>query len=166
MRTVSNPNLNDVPRWALWLVAVVCLGPLTLVWLMGALLLPLWVAMRIGFQQTEPERFADLAWDAWPIACVAGGFVGLIGLLRLLALSRREPPKSHRYFTMGAFAVGFAALAVFNLPWLTGGIPDLSAAAPIMVYAVLPFIGAAWLLAKSRKFLLAPPARDRSRNGI
>jgi hypothetical protein len=166
MRTVAKADVDVTPRWALWLVAVVCLGPVTIVWLTGALLLPFWIAMRIGFEQAGPERFDDWIWEPWPFACVGGGFVGLMGVLRLLTLSGREPPRSHRLFTAGAVTVGLAALAVFNLPWLTGGVPSLSEAAPITVYAVLSFTGTAWLLAKSRKLLLASPVLDRSRNGI
>jgi hypothetical protein len=110
MRTGGEPRVPDVPRWSLWLVAVVCFGPLAVVLLLGVLVLPFWVGMLVA-QVTEPERFAhDLSgsiWHfVWPIGLVISGLIGITGLVRVLALSRRERPKSHRVFTIGMVAVG------------------------------------------------------------
>lgn len=167
MRTVNNADVNDVPRWALWLVALVSFGPLTLMWLLGVLYLWFWfglIAVRLG----EPERVAHVPsvtiWDvAWPVGwCVIGGFIGLFGLVRVLTLSRRERPKSHRIFTIGTVAVGLTTLLIFDLPMIVDPTPafsdGLSLVGPV-VYAVLPFTGAAWLLAKSWRFLLAGSVR-------
>lgn len=104
MRTIRPAEAADGVHCTLWLVAVVCFGPLT------------------------------------------------------LALSRRERPKSHRYFTIAMVAVGLLGLVSFNLyGGGVGELPDLSVG--FFVYVVLPFAGAAWLLAKSWRFLLAPPCR-------
>lgn len=165
MRIASESDRRDIPRWALWLVAVVCFGPLTLTWLLGVLLLPFWVGM-LGVLRAEPERFADdpsaTPWvAALPIGLVIGGFIGLIGLVRVLTLSRRERPQSHRLFTIGMFAVGLITLLTFNQPFVAGGISDLSDVISVagFVYLLLPLTGAAWLLAKSWQFLLAASVR-------
>lgn len=166
MRVDSESDRPDVPRWLLWLVAMVCFGPLTLTWLLGVLLLPFWTGMLVALLE-EPERFAhDPSATVWvvalPIGLVIGGLIGLIGVVRVLTLSRRERPKSHRFFTMGMVAVGlFTALMAFNQPFGEGGILDLSEVISVggLVFVVLPLTGAAWLLAKSWRFLLADPVR-------
>jgi cell division protein FtsW (lipid II flippase) len=90
-------------------------------------------------------------WDvAGPLCLVIGGFIGLVGLVRVLTLSRRERPKSHRFFTIGMVAVGLVTLLVFHQPDLS----DLISLAGV-VFLVLPFTGAARLLRKSWKFLVA-----------
>jgi hypothetical protein len=35
MRIDTTSDRRQMPRWALWLVAVVCFGPLTLMWLLA-----------------------------------------------------------------------------------------------------------------------------------
>lgn len=162
------------PRWILWLVAVVCFGPLTTIWLLGALLSPFWVA-TLALQVAEPQRFAhepsSTMWDTlWPIICVVTGGVGLVGLLRVLTLSHRERPPSHRWFTLGMVAVGFAALLIFDLPMLDLTIADLvdadaEALVALLVYCVLPLVGGAWLIARSAPFLFADPRRSARRTG-
>ena len=153
---------RDVPRWVLWLVAVVCFGPLTLTWLLGVLLVPFWVGM-IGIQLARPERFADdsaTIWDiALPIGLVIGGLIGLVGLTRVLTMSRRERPKSNRVFTIGMVTIGLMTLLIFHQPFV--GMPDRLAVFSLggLVHLVLPFTGAAWLLAKSWPFLFAGPGR-------
>ena len=167
--TISQKRATrDVPRWSLWLVAVVCFGPLVLVWLLGLIMVPLWAGM-LAFQLAEPERFAhelsgSIVDFIWPIGVVIAGFVGIVGMLRVLTLSRRERPKRHRVFTLGMVAVGLAGLAIFDLP-LIGSFADVSDVSDVAdgaalvralaIYLVLPFGGAAWLLAKSWKFLVA-----------
>lgn len=167
MRPDSKADVDDVPRWALWLVAVVCFGPLTLMWLLGLLYVWFWVAM-IAVRLAEPERFAQdpsvAIWDvAWPVGWwVTGGLIGLVGLVRVLTLSRRERPKSHRVFTIGMVTVGLTTLLIFDLPMIADPTPAFSDALSLVgpvVYAVLPFTGAAWLLAKSWTFLLAASVR-------
>jgi hypothetical protein len=160
MRTVSKTDVRDVPRWALWLVAVVCFGPLTLMWLLGVLFVPLWVLMTSG----QPERFAHdpsvTIWEiAWPIGFVIGGFIGLVGLVCVLTVSRRTRPKTHRVFRIGMVAVGLMTLLIFHQPLFEGGFSDFSYFISVtgLTHAVLPFTGAAWLLWKSRRFLLASP---------
>jgi hypothetical protein len=132
-----------------------------LMWSLGVLLLPLWVAMMAA-QLTWPERFADDSATIWhvalPIGCVLGGLIGLIGLVRVLTLSRRERPKSHRIFTVGMVAVGLAALVAFNGPLdFSEGID-----VPTILFVLLPFMGTAWLLFTSRKFLLAAAHRSEA----
>src|SRR5688500_5716235 len=100
MRVDTAFDRREMPRWALWLVAVVCFGPLTLVWLLGVLMTPIWIGMLAALL-AEPERFAhDPSAPPWvvalPIALVIGGLIGLIGIVRVLTLSRRARPKSHR----------------------------------------------------------------------
>ena len=162
MRSVDPPEPRDVPRWLLWLVTCVCFGPLTAVLALGVLMVPLWTVMFV-MGLADPERFADAAgtsvWVAfWPICYVLGGLVGLAGLLRVLAPSRRARPERHRVLTLAMIGIGFAALAMFNVPFLTGpwdfagGFLD----AGLAIYVVLPFGGGAWLLAKSWTFLIAP----------
>jgi hypothetical protein len=153
MRVAKKSDRRNVPRWALWLVAVVCFGPLTLTWLLGVLFMPYWVRM-IAIRLEQPERFADQVpiWDAaGPLCLVIGGFIGLIGLVRVLTLSRRERPQSHRFFTIGLVAVGLITLLTFL------GLPDFSDVFSVagLVYLVLPYAGAAGLLLASWKFLLA-----------
>ena len=164
MRIVSESDRREMPRWALWLVAVVCFGPLTLTWLLGVLLLPFWIGM-LRVLILEPEHFAhDPSANVWvvalPIGLVIGGLIGLVGLVRVLTVSRRERPKSHRLFTIGMVAVGLVTMLVFNQPFV-GGISELSGvvSSGSLVYLVLPFTGAAWLLAKSWQFLLAASVR-------
>jgi len=173
MRTDSESAVPDGPRWSLWLVAVVCFGPLAVVLLLGVLVLPFWVGMLVA-QVTEPERFAhDLSgsiWHfVWPIGLVIAGLIGITGLVRVLTLSRRERPKSHRVFTIGMVAVGLAALMIFDLPIAIGVLSDFSEGIPvagIAIYMLLPFAGAAWLLFKSWRFLLAVPVGDRSHDNL
>jgi hypothetical protein len=58
--------------------------------------------------------------------------------------------------------VGLVTLLTFNQPFAEGGISDLSEviSAGGLVYLVLPFTGAAWLLAKSWRFLIAGSHRQ------
>jgi hypothetical protein len=165
MRTDSKADVDDVPRWALWLVAVVCFGPLTLMWLLGVLYVVLWVAILVP-QLAQPEplpvELSELVRElAWSIAQVIGGCIGLVGLVRLLTLSRRERPKSHRIFTIGMVVIGLLTALSFHQPFVEGEMLDVSEIISVggFVYLVLPFTGAAWLLAKSRQFLLAASFR-------
>ena len=162
---------GNVPRWSLWLVALVCFGPLALVLLLGVIALPLWFGM-IAVQLAEPERFPHessevLVGTVWPILLVVSGIIGLIGLLRVLTLPRRGRPTSSRVLTVGMIAVGLIALAVFDLGIVAGVLSDFSAGIPIagiVVYIALPFAGAAWLLSKSWKYLFAGPSPRGSHN--
>jgi hypothetical protein len=165
MRVDHESDRRDVPRWALWLVAAVCFGPLTLTWLLGVLFTPFWIGMLAALL-AEPERFAhDPDTTIWvvalPIGLVIGGLLGLVGVVRLLTLPRQERPKSHRIFTVGMVAVGLGTALVFNQPFVEGEIFDLSEVISVagLVYLMLPFAGATWLLAKSWRFLLAGPVR-------
>jgi hypothetical protein len=167
MRSTDKSQVHDVPRWLLWLVALVCFGPLTVQWLLGVLIFPFWVEM-LAFQIAEPERFLNDAsvsiWDfAWPMGFVISGGVGLVGLLRVLTLSRRRRPTSHRVFTLGLVAVGLVPLLIFDAWIVVGTLGDLSARVPVValaIYLVFPFAGAAWLLSKSWQFLSAGPRDD------
>ena len=74
MRTASEFAVPDVPRWSLWLVAVVCFGPLAGVLFLGVLILPIWIGM-LAVLLAEPERFAHdpsvTIWVVvWPIGLV------------------------------------------------------------------------------------------------
>jgi len=167
MRVDTKSDRRGMPRWALWLVAVVCFGPLTLTWLLGVLMTPIWLAMLTALL-AEPERFAhDPNANIWvlalPIGLVIGGLIGLIGVIRVLTLSR-ERPKSHRFFTIGMVAVGLVTALTFNQPYGEGGAIDFSAvmSVPGFILVVLPFMGSALLLAKSWRFLLA----DRGRANV
>jgi hypothetical protein len=82
-------------------------------------------------------------------------------MLRALTLPRRERPRRHRVFTIGMVAIGLTGLALFDLPFI-GSFADVSGVADgaplvraLAIYFLLPFGGAAWLLAKSWKFLVA-----------
>jgi hypothetical protein len=169
MRSATRCDRHDVPRWSLWLVALICFAPLAALWLLGVLYSLFWVSV-FSVQLAVPERFPDdLSVPIWsfiaPIAYVLGGFIGLVGLVRVLSLPRREPPKSHRFFTLGMVAVGLGAVALFNLPLLFDAITGFENGVPVVpmaVYLVLPFTGAAWMLCKSRKFLFADRRCDRS----
>ena len=93
MRVDTELGLRDPPRWALWLVTVICFGPLTLTWLLGVLLTPIWIAMLTALL-AEPERFGyDPSATVWvvalPIGLVIGGCIGLIGVVLPLAASWR-----------------------------------------------------------------------------
>jgi hypothetical protein len=138
-----------------------------LTWALGVLMVPLWAGM-LAVRLAQPERFAhDAAGSvldlAWPIAVVFAGFVGIVGLLRVLTLSRSERPQRHRVWTICMVAIGLAGLAIFDAPWL-GVFEDLSDGIPflgLLIYVLLPFGGAAWLLAKSWRYLVARrPARQ------
>jgi hypothetical protein len=159
MRKIKGSEDNDVSRWPLGLVAVVCFGPLTLVLLLGVLALPLWFGMLVAFL-AEPARHAhESIWTVvWPIAYVISGLIGLAGLIRVLALPRRERPKSHRILTIGMVGVGLIALAIFDLSIVIGTVSDFPEDMPVaalLVYVVLPFTGAVWLLCKLWRVLLA-----------
>ena len=165
MRVDTESDRREMPRWALWLVAVVCFGPLTLTWLLGLFLLPFWVDMLVA-ELAEPERFAydpyATPWTvALPIGLVIGGCIGLIGILRVLTLSRRERPKSHRFFTIGMVVVGLVTLLSFHWPLVGAESSDFAYLISVggLTYTVLPFAGTAVLLAKSWRFLLADPGR-------
>ena len=156
---------RETPRWGLWLVVVVCFGPLTLTWLLGVLLLPVWIGLLVELL-SEPEQFAHdpsatIGTVALPIGLVIGGFIGLIGLLRVLTLSARERPKSHRVFTIGMVAVGLVTLLGFHRPFVEGGIDGLADVVSVagLVYLVSPLAGAAWVLGKSWRLLVAGSGR-------
>jgi hypothetical protein len=107
----------------------------------------------------------------WPIALVIGGLIGLIGIVRVLTLSRGERPKSHRLFTIGMVAVGLVTLLSFDWPLVGPEFSDFAYLVSVggLIYTVLPFAGAAWLLATSWRSLLAGPVRtdgDIHRPGI
>jgi hypothetical protein len=162
MRVDTESDRGEMPRWALWLVAVVCFGPLTLTWLLGVLVTPIWIAMLTALL-AAPEQFAHdpdatVGVVALPIGLVIGGLIGLIGVVRMLTLSR-ERPKSHRFFTIGMVAAGLMTAMTFT--FVDGGTFDLSAVISVsgLVYVLLPFTGAAWLLASSWRRLVAGPAR-------
>ena len=79
MRVDTESECRDMPLWALWLVAVVCFGPLTLMWLLGVLITPIWIAMLTALL-AEPDRFAhDQDASIWvvalPIGLVIGGLI-------------------------------------------------------------------------------------------
>ena len=164
MRMDTELDRRDIPRWALWLVAVVCFGPLTLTWLIGVLMTPVWIAMLTALL-VAPEHFAhDPDANIWvvalPIGLVIGGLIGLVGMLRVLTLSR-ERPVSHRIFTIGMVGIGLATVLTFNPPFVEGGISDLADFISVagLVYLVLPFTGAALLLATARRSLFAGRVR-------
>src|SRR5262245_47957115 len=101
MRVDNESDRRDIPRWAQWLVAVVCFGPLTLTWMFGVLMTPIWLAMLTA-QLAAPEQLAhDPDATIWvvalPIGLVIGGLIGLVGVVRVLTLPRHERPKSHRF---------------------------------------------------------------------
>jgi hypothetical protein len=162
MRNEPESDAREVSRWSLWLVAIVCFGPLALIVLLGVFALPLWFGMAAAYVG-EPERLShelpgSLRDVVWPIALVVSGLIGLAGLLRVLTISRRSRPKSTRVVTIGMIAVGLVALAIFDFGLLVGVGSDLSAGIPvegIAVYLVLPFAGAYWLVSKSWRFLVA-----------
>jgi len=159
MQFVSGAEIDDVPRWLSWLVALVCFGPLTLTWLLGVLLLPLWIGM-LAELLSEPEQFAHdpsatVGTFALPFGLVIGGFIGLVGMLRVLTLPSRERPTSHRIFIIGMVAVGLVTLLAFNQPF---ELADLVSVAGL-VYLVSPLAGAAWVLGKSWRSLVAGAVR-------
>lgn len=168
MRTTRRSAVGDDAP-SLWLVAIVCFGPVTALWLLGAVMAPLWVSMIVVLLSRPEEFSVDWAEALWgsvtALAYVAAGFVGLSGLLRILILPRHERPKRHRFFTLGMVAVGLTALLGFSYPI---GLDDLSDAGDLIaliVLVVLPLSGAAWLLVKSWPFLLAGPADARLERG-
>lgn len=168
MRIDIESDRRELPRWTLWLVAVVCFGPLTLMWLLGVLIMPIWIAMLTALL-AEPDRFAhDPDVGTWvvalPIGLVLGGLIGLIGIIRVLTLSRRERPKSHRLYTIGMVAVGLVTVLAFNQTELSE-VSDLISVVGL-VNLVLPLAGAAWLLAESRRVLFADPGRANVERGI
>jgi len=164
MRIASECGTTDVPRWSLWLVALVSFAPVAALWLLGVLYSLFWTAV-LAVGVTPPERLQgplldEISGVIGSIGLVIAGFIGLVGLLRVLTLPRREP-KTHRFFTIAAVAVGLTGLAIFDLPFLldaASGFSDGIPVMPIALYLVLPFTGGAWILAKSRKFLFAGKA--------
>jgi hypothetical protein len=171
MRTCQRSVVVDaVPLWSLWVVAVVCFAPVTALWLLGALVAPFWVSM-IAVLLTHPERFpvdsADALWGSVSaLTYVVAGFVGLLGLLRVLTLSRRERPKRHRFLTIGMVAAGLAALLGLSYPIGLTDLSDGRGLVGLVVIVVLPFIGAAWLLVKSWRFLLAAPVHSDAKDHV
>ena len=161
MRTCDESELRTAPRWSLWLVALICFGPLTALWLLGLLLVPLWILL-IAVQLAQPEHFAhewpETIWyTALPVAYVIAGSIGLVGLVRVLTLPH-ERPKRHRYITIGMVAVGLIGLLAFELPLFTGDPSDWTdgrTVAEALLLWVLPMTGLAWLLAHSWRYLLA-----------
>jgi hypothetical protein len=163
MRTFRRAAVVDGPSTgSLWVVSVVCFAPVTALWLLGVLMAPLWVSM-IAVLLIHPERFPvdraeALSGAIAGLMYVGAGLVGLVGLLRVLTLPRRERPKRHRFFTIGMVAVGLAALLGVSYPIEVPDPSDRPGLIGLAVTVVLPFIGAAWLLAKSWRFLFAGPA--------
>ena len=151
MQPPNGCAVPDASRWPLWLVALICFGPLTPIWLLGVLVMPFWVGV-ILLELTEPERLPDdVIWDAaLPGGLVIGGFVGLVGLVRMLTLPRQRP-ESHRVFTLAMVAVGLMTLL------LSLGIPNFSDLFSVggLIYFVFPYAGAIYVLLKSRPFLFA-----------
>jgi len=148
METTAPSTVHHVSRWSLWLVACVCFGPLTLALLFGVLMLPLWIGM-LAMALSEPGRFADAAGApisavVWPICHVVGGVV----------------------FTIRMVAAGFAALATFDWTVFGGSenLADVGSVAGLAVCVVLPFNGAAWLLAMSWRSLIGRRAIERDDN--
>jgi hypothetical protein len=131
---------------------------------------PVWVTM-IAVLLTNPDRFpVDAAEALWgsiaALTYVIAGFVGLLGLLRVLTLPRRERPKRHRFFTIGMVAVGLVALLGFSFPIGLADLSDGRGLVGLVVMVLLPFIGAAWLLIKSWRFLLAGPVHSDAESRV
>jgi hypothetical protein len=136
-------------------VAVVCFGPLALALTIGLWLVPIWVS-RIERYLNGPERLSRGAlqalWESvWPIGMEVVGFLGLIGLFRLLALLHHDASVASKRVTLAMIIVALTALLAYDLSvsvesWLIG---DWA------FYVMLPFIGAVWLLFATRKVLLA-----------
>jgi hypothetical protein len=167
MGLASSSHHDDRPRWSLYLVALVCFGPLALIVLLGLLVaVPTWIG-NIAEEIPEPERFSNptsgTIWDdIWPILLVVSGLLGLIGLFRLFALVHHGATSASRKLTLALIVVGLTALLAFDLLIFPG---TLSSEAlenwPITglaIYLVLPFLGAAWLLLSTWKWL-SPGAR-------
>lgn len=166
MRLVGKNDVADASNGSLWLVALVCFGPLTFTLLLGVLALPLWLAMLADLL-VRPEAHAHdpgatLPHVAVPIAYVLSGLVGLAGLFRVLTLPRDQRPRRHRVFTIGMVAVGLTALLIFDLPQFADVIADFPAeifSAATLVYVVLPFTGAVWMLSTTWRVLFAGPRK-------
>lgn len=164
MRFVNETEASPKPGSSLWLVAIVCFGPLTLVLLLGVLALPLWFSM-LAELLIRPEDFAHPGASgrnvAIPIAYVVSGLVGLAGLVRVLTLPRDARPRSHRIFTIGTIVIGLAALLIFDLDRIVRTIaefPEGIFETGTLVYVVLPLTGTIWLLAKTWPQVIAPRA--------
>jgi hypothetical protein len=147
---------------SLYVVAVVCFGPLALILLMGLLAVPVWVAM-IAMHLTEPERFSNdvsgTIWDGvWPIVLVVCGLLGIVGLFRSLALLRHDASALSKSATRAMVIAGLTALLVFDLLVLVPGLfsepMEESPVVGLLIYVVLPFFGAAYVLSATWKLLL------------
>jgi hypothetical protein len=64
MRVSNESDRRGAAPWSLWLVSAVCFGPLALLWFLGVVMLPIWVAI-VGVQLAEPERFAHDSATIW-----------------------------------------------------------------------------------------------------
>jgi hypothetical protein len=93
--------MNRASSTLLWIEAVVCFGPLTLIELLGTLIFPFWTAMLgaalIGAAPWVDGAGASMWLVVAPMTFVVGGLVGLAGLFRvLLALTQSEHPLLYR----------------------------------------------------------------------
>ena len=88
-------------------------------------------------------------WDViWPMTFVLGGVIGLVGLIRMLAvLSGGERPFPRSRLTAAMILIGLIALVSFNL--YGGNLPGNFVA--LLVYYVLPGIGSIHLLYLGRE---------------
>lgn len=130
-------------------------------------MLPFWLAAISG-RVMEQEAISHDSYEAlvvgsiWPTALVLSGIIGFAGLVRVLTLPRDRRPESTRVLTVAMVAIGLTALAIFDLSIVVGTLSDLSAGIPvagIVIYIVLPFAGAAWLMSQSWRYLFAGPGR-------
>jgi hypothetical protein len=143
----------------LFLEAVVCFGPLTVVLFFGVLIFPVWTAMLMAYALGSFDPVQDgplpMPWVViWPMTLVACGLLGLLGLARTLwILSAGVQVPKWRVGTLVMLGVGMLAVVALNLYDADNPLDD-----PIEFLALfgLPVMGALHLAYLARHQLFPP----------
>src|SRR5262245_33830077 len=123
MRPVES-RLERRRRWPLYVVAIVCFGPLIPELLLGLIFLPSWLAMAVvellNLANPSDEPPETLWGELWLTGVVVSGWVGFAGLFRVLTLDR-ETSTSSRKCIRGMVLVGLAGLCALDWPFFMPG---------------------------------------------
>ena len=144
-------------RILICLELLICLGPVTLIWLFGVIFLPNWMLM-LGTDVSGPDPLSNP--ELWlgirPILLVLGGFAGLCGLAMVLTrvLGRTAPQGPVPLLAKLLVAAGVGAIVdMYFVPMVVTIVVDgldPFLLLPMLFYLVLPLLCGWHLLSLAR----------------